>query len=387
MEGPMSKRWVAMGLLLVGVLAAACTSARAPAGTTENPAGAVAGDGGAGTSEWDQVVAAARREGRIVVSGPETAAARAALGEGFEARYPDIRVEYTGSPGSQVPPKILNERQAGLYQFDVVVNGTSTQYDLVKAGALDPVEAYLVGPQARNAAAWMDGKHEFADDAGTHILVTSHVVAPTLTVNPDVVPPNELRSYRDLLDPKWKGKVALMDPRIAGTGQAMVLFLYAADGLGKEYLRQLFTQDLILSRDPRQIVDWVIRGQYPVELSGSQLIVADLRSKGLRIEMRGAEEIAEGSYLTAGPGAVGVLNRAPHPNATKVFLDYLLSYDGQLAFNRAIGYASRLQGVPTDHIPANLTPRPGVRYAPGYKQQYIDLRPEVAEFVRSLVGA
>jgi iron(III) transport system substrate-binding protein len=370
---------VVLALLCAGCMGRAAPGSAPPGGT-----------GAAATpppDAWEQTVAAARREGRIVVSGPETAAARMALTEGFEQQYPEIRVEYTGSPGAQVPPKILNERQGGVFQVDLVINGTSTQFDLVKAGALEPFEAYAVGPRARDGAAWIGGKYEFADDAGKFILVTSNVVAPTYTHNPDLVAASEIRSYRDLLDPRWKGRIVLMDPRIAGTGQAMILFLYAREALGKEYLRQLFSQDITLSRDARQVVDWVIRGQYAVELSGSQLIVADLRSKGLRIDMRGADDVAEGSYLTAGPGAVGVLNRAPHPNAVKVYLDWLLSPDGQLAFNRAIGYASRLQGVPVDHIPANLAPRPGGSYAPAYKQQYIDLRPEVTEFVRSLLGS
>jgi ABC-type Fe3+ transport system substrate-binding protein len=112
-----------------------------------------------------------------------------------------------------------------------------------------------------------------------------------------------------------------------------------------------------------------------------------LKGRGVNIDMRGAEHMAEGGWLTAGPGAVAVVNNAPHPNATKVYLDYLLSQEGQQSLGRAIGYASRRQDVPNDHVPGYFVPKAGVTYQDNYKETYSELRDQMVEFVRSILGA
>jgi ABC-type Fe3+ transport system substrate-binding protein len=100
----------------------------------------------------------------------------------------------------------------------------------------------------------------------------------------------------------------------------------------------------------------------------------------------GAEDLSEGSYLTAGVAAVGVINNPPHPNATKVYLDYLLSREAQLEFSQATGYVSRRTDVPTDHLPGYVIPKPGVTYDDNYKEAYFDLRDEITGFIQSALG-
>jgi iron(III) transport system substrate-binding protein len=167
----------------------------------------------------------------------------------------------------------------------------------------------------------------------------------------------------------------------------MATFLYLKEGLGPDFLRQLFAQNLIFSRDARQVVDWVVRGQYSLELGGSQQIAADLRSKGVSVEMLGDADMAEGSYLTAGSGSLAVPNRPPHPNAARVYVDWLLSQEGQHALARAMGYASRRQDVPSDHVPAYLVPRAGRSYVEVFKEPVFDLRDDIVEFIRANVGS
>jgi iron(III) transport system substrate-binding protein len=376
-------------LLPILLLAAACQAPAPPPAAPSAPPGApaAAGPSTSAADGWEQIVAAARREGRVIVTGPITAETQEAMTRGFEAKYPEIKVQYTGSSGAAVTPKILGEREAGLHNWDLVVNGTSTHFDLARAGALDPMQLSLVGPNTREVGKWLGGSYDFADHAGQYSLVMTSIAAPTLTYSPAHVNPAEVRSYYDLLDPKWRGKLAILDPRSGGSGQAMVSYLYATDRLGKEFVRQLFAQNVTISRDERQLTDWVARGQYLLQLCGSVPVVTELRGRGINIDMRGAEHMAEGGWLTAGPGAVAMVNAAPHPNAAKVYLDYLLSAEGQASFSKAIGYASRRQDVPSDHVPGYFVPKAGIDYQLNYKEIYSELRDELVEFLRSILGS
>jgi iron(III) transport system substrate-binding protein len=177
----------------------------------------------------------------------------------------------------------------------------------------------------------------------------------------------------------------MFDPRGAGAGLATATFFYTTEGLGKEFLQQLFAQGVQVSRDDRQILDFVVRGQYAVAIAPSENFAAQLRHRGIVVEMLEPGTVREGSYLTAGLASVGVVNQGPHPNATKVYLDWLLSQEAQTAFNKAAGYVSRRQDVPTDHVSPLIVPKAGVSYPALYKQQYVELRDEVVEFLRGII--
>jgi ABC-type Fe3+ transport system substrate-binding protein len=84
---------------------------------------------------------------------------------------------------------------------------------------------------------------------------------------------------------------------------------------------------------------------------------------------------------------VGVVNRAPHPNAAKVYLNWLLSRDGQLDWSRATGVGSRRTDIPTDHLPDYVVPRPGVKYQQSWKEALVDLKEEVMELLRTAIGS
>jgi iron(III) transport system substrate-binding protein len=383
-----------MGLL--GLVVLACAPAAPSAAPTGAQASPPAGPSGATsaqpaadpvTLEWERIVAAAKQEGKVVVTGPQTADARDALTQGFERRYPEIQVEYAGAGAGELAPKILPERQAGRYLTDLIVNGNSGVLPLIRANAVDPLPTWLKGPEARDTSRWRGGRLEYSDRAGQYNVTLTDITAPTAMYHPGTASPSDIKSYRDFLDPKWRGRITLFDPRVPGTGQAIVHFLYATEGLGRDYLRQFFGQNVTLTRDDRQMVDWVVRGQYSLVLGGSQLIAADLKSKGIEIGMLGDADIAEGSYLTSGSGSLAVLNQPPHPNATLVYVDWLLSREAQHAFARGIGYTSRRTDVPSDHVPDYLIPRPGKTYLEIYRQEALEQRDEVVEFLRSLLGS
>jgi iron(III) transport system substrate-binding protein len=375
-----SRSWMAR-LLLAGLVLAAL--ACRPAATAE-PSSAPAPQ--PQPAAWDQTVAAAKREGKLVVLGPVGADARDSFTVGFQQRYPEIRVEFSGASGSQTAARLLTERQAGLYAADIFIGGTQTAItDLIPAGTLAPLQPFLVGPALQDPTRWLGGSLEFADDEREHFLVFLSGVKPPLAYNPNLVSPRELTSYKDLLDPKWRGKLAMLDPRGAGAGLATATFLYATPSLGRDYLERLFAAGITLSKDDHQVQDWVGRGQYPLALALNETSAIELRRKGVPIDMLGAELVQESSYLTSSYGSLGVVSRAPNSNAAKVYLDWLLSQEGQTDISKAAGYPSRRLDVPTDHLNPLVVPKPGVEYRDNYRESMVRMRDDVVAFLNTII--
>jgi iron(III) transport system substrate-binding protein len=155
--------------------------------------------------------------------------------------------------------------------------------------------------------------------------------------------------------------------------------------LGPDYIRQLFASGVVFTKDARQLLDWVARGQYPIALGPSELQAAELKSKGVQIELIEGEAMQEGGALTSGFGSLAVVNRAPHPNATRVYLDWVLSKDGQTDWSRSSGYPSRRLDTPTDHLLATLIPRPGVKYREDYYEDHQVRHREVDAFLDTIL--
>ncbi len=339
--------------------------------------------------EWERTVDAAKKEGRIVIMGPSGVDTRDAFTVGFQKKYPEIQVDYNGMPGAQVAPKLITELSAGGNRTDLVIAGTITAIDgLMPVKALVPVQPYLVGPESRDLKKWKDGKFDFSDNAEKFNLVFGNRIQVAFSYNPELVPAGKIKSWKDLLNPEWKGKIAMLNPARAGASQGWVTYWYLKEsqGFGKNFMRQLFgTQEILLSNDERQLLDFVARGRYPIALGPSSTLAFELKKKGLPIDLAGSAALQEGGMISASNGSFMVPRNIPHPNAVKVYLDYLLSQEGQYAWSKATGLTSRRRDVPNDHIPAVLVPKEGVKYMADYKEPFVVLRDEVVDFVKSLL--
>jgi iron(III) transport system substrate-binding protein len=338
------------------------------------------------TAQWDAVVEAAQREGALVIMGPTTADTREGLTRGFQQAYPRIQVQYQPGGGSELGAKILTERGAGQYLADVYIGGTTTiNSALLPAGALDPIPPFLVGPAVQDPSPWLGGKFEFADNAAQHNLIFSSLVKTPMAYHQRLVSPSEIKSYRDLMDPKWKGKVTMLDPRTSGAGLGIASYLYILPSFGPEALTQLLNSGIVYSKNERQILDWVARGQYPLAIAPSERDALEMRGKGIEIGLLDAHDLDEKGYVTGGSGTLAVLNRAPHPNAIKVYLNWLLDRPAQTDVSKATGYPSRRQDVPTDHLPSQVLPKPGVQYLENYRESYALMQLEVELFLRTAI--
>ena len=286
-------------------------------------------------------------------------------------------------------PKLLNELSAGVYRTDLVIAGTITAIEsLIPAKAIIPIQPYLVGPASQDLSKWKGGKFDFSDNAEKYNLVFGNRLQVAFVYNRDMVPSGKIRSWKDFLSPEWKGKITMLNPARAGASQGWVTFWYIKEsqGFGKNFMRQLFTtQDVSLSNDERQVLDFVARGRYPIAIGPSGTQAFEMKNKGLPVELFGSAALQEGGVISASNGTVMVPRNAPHANAAKVYLDYLFSREGQHVWSKATGLTSRRRDVPNDHIPDVLVPKEGVTYLADYKEPFVVLRDEVVDFVNSVL--
>jgi len=357
------------------------TSAAASSAPSAKPAAS-----GAAAGDWNQVVAAAKQEGQVVVMGQGGNNVVDALTAGFKKAYPDIKIDYTGATGPEIANKLLTERQAGRFTVDVVVHGTTTFItQLIPAGALDPLQSHLIGPNDRDPSKWREG-YTFADDAGKYDFMLLVGVKVPLIYNPKAMSPSDLKSYKDLLDPKWKGKMAMFDPRSAGSGLASATFWYTTPSLGKDYLKEFFgKQGVVLTSDDRQLTDWVARGQYPIGVAAQDFSAIELKERGVPVEFLHADGLKEGTYVTAAWGSLGAVNKAPHPNAANLYIDWLMSKEGQEAMAKASGYPSRRLDASTAGLADAVIPKPGVEYQENAKEKYVVLRDEIVGYLKTVI--
>jgi ABC-type Fe3+ transport system substrate-binding protein len=288
--------------------------------------------------EWDKIVEAAKKEGNLVVSIPASAELRKTIDENFKKKFPGIELELITARGPSHAHKILQEKKAKVNHHDIHVAGTSSiiAAGFVKEGLVEPLLSWLVLPEVKEAKNWWGG-HLFADKAQQYVYPFMAYLTETIWYNTDSVKPEQIVSYDDLLNPRWKGKIAILDPRTQGSGESTWSFLLRIKG--EEYLKRLVAQDLIVNRDQRQIADSLAKGKALLTIGVSYYSFQPFLKVG--IPLKPLPVAKEGTYASSGSGNVVVLKGAPHPNAAKVFLNWMLSREGQELYGKATGQATR----------------------------------------------
>jgi len=297
-------------------------------------AGALAAQADAWKADWDKTVEAAKKEGQLVLYG---SADFEKLFAELNKKYPEIKIVGVFGRGADVAKRFMAERRAEKYLADLYVNGMTTGYNVFyKAKALDPIPPVLVLPEVTDLSKWWQGKHHYVDPENQYLLNINGETRIVIGYNTKLVNPAEIKSYWDLLNPKWKGKIVAYDPTLGGAGDAM-RFFYHEKSLGPEFVKRILTEtDIVISSDTRQMGDWLAGGKFALSIFGpiSRMDLDLMQGQGLPVSWFAPEHLKEGAYITAGSGGVALINKAPHPSAAKVGLNWLLSREGQIAYQR-----------------------------------------------------
>jgi iron(III) transport system substrate-binding protein len=247
--------------------------------------------------------------------------------------------------------------------------GTSSSiWTLHSIKALDPIKPALILPEVVDESKWWEGSHHYVDTDRRYIF--TFMGSPrggSVFYNTNLVKRGEINSYWDFLDPRWKGKIEARDLGDSGTAPPSVRFLYHHPKLGPTYLKRLFSEmDITLFRDRRVSVDWLATGKYAICFLCLPTEITKAKKQNLPIEV--FDLLKEGAWLDSLTGNIGLLSQAPHRNAALVFLNWLLSREGQIASQRVhakadVGVSNSLRtDIPKDAIPADERPVQGVSY-------------------------
>lgn len=343
--------------------------------------------------DWDQTVRAAEKEGQVTVS---IGGYGGIIDSGvFQKTYPKIKITSITGAGTDLTARISAERRAGKYLVDVYNGGGNSLYQILYHGKmLDPIKPALILPEVTDATKWWEGKQKYVDKEGQYIIVYEGNVAAGAgaAYNTQLLEPREFKTYWDFLTPKLKGKILSTDVRkVRGSGIPWQ-FLYYHPDLGPKFLRRLFGEmDVTLVGDLRQAIDWLGVGKFTLCIPVQGGTVYKAKNQGLPVDQFDSYHFKEGVNLSSAFGSLAMMNRAPHPNAAKVFVNWLLSREGQTLFQKVMsvpgdGRNSRRIDVPKDHIPPDEQRRDKMTYFDTDDPETKDLTPAMKLLDEILAG-
>lgn len=337
---------------------------------------------------WGKTLAEAKKEAKVVVFGPPGELIRRAFVEGFKKAYPEIDIEFSAARSGEQAVKLQSERDAGIYSVDAFVGGpTTANFQLKPMGALDPIRPVLILPEVADSKYWRADRLEFSDREGLYNIVFGIELSPPIIYDPKQAGREELDELQELLSPKWKGKIVLNDPSISGASVPLLRFIWTTLGPEKasDYYRKLRAQTGAVDRDLRRQIEWVAQGKYPILLGPSPRTAGQLVKRGLKFEF--LPEFKDIGGMTGSSSATVVkLNKAPHPNAAALFINWLLAAEGQTLWSRATAQASLRLDVPKDHVPAYLVPGSKGKYWKSYTEEAQTRTAEEEKLLKELFG-
>ncbi|MBV8083570.1 MAG: extracellular solute-binding protein [Chloroflexi bacterium] len=370
----------------VAASASAAPSAAAPAGAKPAASGSVASQPApspVSQAEWDSIVAAARKEGTVSVNvfpgkGNEDAIAQ------FNKTYPDIKLVHTTLPTSALAPRILQEYKAGIYTWDVLHQPVTTSLQVMNpAGILQPIRPQLVHPDVVNDAVWRDGfNHGFflTNDMALSYSGGLNRTIPLL-LDTSVVNKDEIKSVKDLLDPKWKGKIVVTDPRISGasfTPLTMARLKY-----GDDFMKQfLIDQAAVLVQDATSATNMLAHGNQPMAIGAGWPMILDLQKNGIA---KGVIQQVLPEWDSSGSGndLLWFTSKPPHPNAAKVYINWFFSKDGQAADATSVPENSRRTDAPVGN-PDILVPQ-GLSLPDLQQENYLNEITKTQDLAKQLI--
>ena len=380
---PRMIRWAALAGTLgaLALFAAACgsdptatplpTATPPPVPTATSPGGADAPTATpteappAWVAEWDEAVAAAQAEGKVVIAlGGNASRTYSPRFEAFEAEMGIEVIAGTGG-GSVQFAKISAERQAGVFTTDVWMTGVTSTKNVNGVGALkDNISDHLILPDVADPNTWVDGHIWFPN--GLEDTTIAFCASPNVafSYNTDLVDASQLTSWWDLVDGRFKGQWVGKLPW--EPGQTDSEHFINKPELGEAFIRAfILDQDAEWVADAQQAVDLLAKGVKSIFMptGNASSDIDALATFGLPVKNHFAQGFKEGGVLgIGGVCSLSLLKDNPHPNAQKVFLNWWLQKDNLYQAAGITNDHSLRVDVATDNLDENYIRKDGIEY-------------------------
>ena len=314
------------------------------------------------SSEWDKTVVAAENEGSVVINMPAGNALRDFLASEWPKAFPKIKLVTNSIDEGTWIARVRLERQSGKYLWDASMSGSVTAYTMKNDGFTIPIQPELILADVKDPKTWGGWDRVFWDNEHQYVMATQNFLKMPF-YNAKFLPPENAQAEgpKIFLDPILKKKVIWNDPLIPSSGETFALVMRKL--LGDDGLKSFIDNQVVFTANMMDLVDKMARGQYAMSLGPSMdALLKRYKDAGLDFDIRPLGNRPEfGAYSNSGGSNLILMKDAPHLNAMKVFVNWLLSKDVATRLAKAQNQDTNRADVPSQ-LPANEQALPGVKY-------------------------
>ncbi len=287
-------------------------------------------------TQWADLIAAAKKEGALsIASGGAPSRQYRPVVDAFQTKF-GIRTQVSTGNANDTVNRVLAERKAGRYAVDLAMVGIrGNNSRLVPAGALIPIAQLFIHPEVTDLSKWFGGRYWYTDEEQKYAFIYHAAIEATYSVwyNTEKVPPEEIKTLKsqwDIFEPRWKGRIlgqAMSDP----SGIRQLADSWNEPDRGPDWVRKyLLDAGVTFSSDRRILENWLVGGRFhlwPVTQAESELI--ELKDKGLPIAQLELPKQRPQLRASSSGCCLSAFDKAPNPNAAKLFVNWFLSKEGQ----------------------------------------------------------
>jgi iron(III) transport system substrate-binding protein len=336
-------------------------------------------------AERTELVEAAEKEGTLTVFALPNPRVREFVVKEWAKTFPKIALQATVLDQNAFIARVRTERGAQKYLWDVAFSGHPAGYVLGKDGALDPLLPELIDPEVNDAAAWGGWDEAFVDEGGKYVFSMSAYLASG-SYNALIVPPEKAQRIgpKVMLEPGYKGKISWHDPLSPGAGKTQAFTTHRA--LGDDGLRKLILEQKVsIVPQQHQVVEAVARGTAYFGLGPPvKMLMQPYADAGVKTDVRTFGREPDRAVITHGGQTLYVFNKRPHPAATRLFVNWILTKDIQRKMAEVTTQPSRRRDLPPAGDP-ELRPIPGAKYDAPQRESYQARLDATAAYIAQLL--
>lgn len=313
---------------------------------------------------WQKLIAAAEQEGTVVAVAAPNPGQRDYLLAQWKKDFPKIELSLSIHSGSQFVPTVVTERSAGKYLWDIFISGPSTGYLSIREGLFDPLLPELVRPDVMDETVWGGWRDAFYDAEKKYLLgLVSDLQSPYFDARAIAPEKAAAQGLKLFLDPAYKGKIVWFDPRREGPGSPFMVLIYRV--LGADSLwRIMVDQDPFFVSSQPDAAAAIVRGKAVLAVSGNARgSLEPFKKAGVDFDVRPLGSTPETSYRGTAGSSLAVFSKRLHPNAARLFVNWVMTRKIAEGLTHAQGYDSRRSDVPP--LDPTMKAVPGGHYVYG----------------------